>query len=263
MRERGFDYRPPFGSGRSYPEGEEPGTGLWKERYGFGVTTEAFAQPLVGDELVGHPPEVQPGEQTEEMKLVAQLSGPELKAYTAALMGADPPPPTASSADLDRFFDESDGCLYEAQRDAIDATPAMTLWLSFEDELADLQARIAADPAMLLYERDITQCVAESGMTWVSMHHTRTELQLQVDAIRFDTQTSVGNPDLYYLSEKSRTELARLQEYELTLARLVFACEAEIGSRDQLFAELRVGYEHDFIQTNSARLRTAGLLDER
>lgn len=264
MAAEGFEYIPPNledlnSFDATTGDGIEYGTPEYTARYGFGVTTQRFAQSAVGPDLVGYddaPIEDQaaPGDPNDEY--VNSLSDAERQAYDAALYGDTPDfawdesLTDAENQELaDAFYAdfEPTGCFAEAEANGPFAQ-ATAFYDEFGEELFELYEEIEDDPRFAAQLSEIEACVTEQGLEYVdpSRPYERWEAQLsELEADHF----SSGE-----LDSAGRDQLAALQTEEIAIAVATDECGGSQQALSDRFGELVAEYEQRFLDTNAERI---------
>lgn len=249
MRESGFEYTPlPAELTPRFEStaGDPPLFGAdWTAQYGFGVSTRRFAQSLTGD-LVGHPG-TPPGDVPSEdpnQDYVNALGAAERDAYFEALLG---PPPDLSE---DSGPPMPGGCTGPALQTAFEEGVGMTSFLdAFGDEVRSLQRRAEADPQVVEFKDDVSNCVAEAGLRWVDMATFEREFGARLDLVR-PVGVASGQP----LDEAALELLGELQREEFELAPIVVSCGGGPLRELEIVNRVRADLEQGFLEANAAAL---------
>ncbi len=264
-------------------DGLEWGSREWTEKYGFGITTQMFPQETVGPELVGYADEGfgGPGEEYEDPngEYIQSLSESDSEAYYEDLYGSDPGPNITeemTDEEMDAAFQEweenrvIDGCYPQAEEEFYGPDDFYT---EFGDEMDDMWDQMMNDPRIVAAETSTAECVSDKGLTYSSMEDVYEDFYERVEPM----QEQVWNSDMPDLTEEEfeamsdaeldaifnqppeltpeiKAELAELQAEEIELAIAVDDCGG--GQRDQedLFNEVRIEYEQNFVDSNRDRL---------
>lgn len=254
MKSKGFEYwqvSPPV---RNYPDGQERGTDAWRERYGFGISTELFPQPQLDPPLIGYPIDESASDSQVQgsMSYLDSLSEGERLAYEEALYGSNAPGMGASEEEVTAHFENSDGCLYSSQRDAASENVQFVLWSEFGAELLEMEERISNDPEVLAYEAKISKCVSAEGMSWSTHRAEIKRIRQETETIKMGQLVEGGVPT-FKLSDADAELLHNIQQEEVLLASLAHTCESQIGDRTIATAETRKKYERDFLTEHGDR----------
>lgn len=259
---RGFEYQPSGATLSAYPEDAGPGTEQWESRYGFGVTTTFFPEPLLPDGLIGRPVSKQAFE-TAQSEYVAGLGPDERAAYEVALNGSgDVPRPGSSQDEIEIYSETSDGCFPASQRAAREEFPPMVFFDAFGPQIQDLITLVEGDPEMLEYERELRRCIIDFGLDWTTYPQVVGELRRQISQISLTPGPPPDNapqasPSLT-LDQHAVQVLGTLQADELELAAAFRRCENEVGERDVVVRRISASYESDFIAENRTGLDDLG-----
>ncbi len=285
MQDLGFEYIPVdpeefmfFGDSG---DGPEWGTEEWTATYGFGVSTQWFSQEQVGPDLVGWDDSSFAEEEMNDpnQEIVDAMSESEMEAYYEALYGSDDAFPqfdeTLSQEEIDAqledFTWEPQGCEGEAY--ASEDSPER-FYIEFSDEIDDMFERMQSDPRIAEAEAKVASCVGDKGFTYTTMEDvyqtfetrlqdisamegvfdfpdvSEEEMEAMTDA-EFDELFNQGPPPL---SDQDRAILAEIQADEIAMAIAVDECGGGWEAQNDLFEEIRVEYEQEFIDANADRL---------
>ncbi len=291
MRAEGFEYTPTDDSSfQTFTQGEdglEYGSKAWVEKYGFGVSTQAFSQEQVGPDLVGHNFGdflSAPDASTDpNQAYVESLPPGEQEAYYAALYGADTGPEYDSSlseeeneAILNEYYGadyQPSGCFSDAFGDQFGNVNAF--FEEFQDEMEELQERFEADPRVAEARAKIKTCVADKGYDYTNQEDAYSDLQERVSAIggggggvvvfNDDSASDEGLTDEQVeqqffeqnkLSDDDKTKLATVQDHELGLALAVYGCSGNSldDTSNPELSKIRIDMEQEFLDANQDRL---------
>ena len=293
MRAEGFEYTPTDDAAfQVFVDGEEGleyGSKAWVEKYGFGVTTQAFSQEQVGPDLVGHnfgdffstpDPSNDPN-----AAYVQSLPQGEQEAYYAALYGSDSGPEYDSSlseeeneAIADEFYGadyEPTGCFSSAFVDNEFAN-VNAFFDEFQDEIEELQQRFEADPRVAEVRAKTKTCVADKGYVYTNQDDAFGDLQDRISDIGggaggggviisdgagsgsdlTDEQIEQQFFEQNKLSDDDKTKLAAAQEHELGMALAVYECSGNSldDTSNPELSKIRIQIEQEFLDTNQDRL---------
>jgi len=279
MAGKGFEYHPVDTSAiMRFVDGEEgldPESREWVEKYGFGVTTQAFSQTQVGPNLVGHPDfeEAMFDEEGDpNFAYVQSLNESEREAYETALYGGSLGPmtfdETMTEEEVDAHFDDSgfgpEGCLGDAYGLGEDGGPE-GLFAEFGEELESMYMSLESDPRFVEAMADVESCVTEKGLDFVSppdaWEHWSSDVDDMQDVLWSDNETSFDeamsedfNAKPPELSDEMKAKLGELQEQEITMALAVYDCGGSEEKMGQLAHEIRIELEHQFIEEHKEEL---------
>lgn len=299
MRELGWEYEPVNSSESSLSfetvddEGLEYGSDEWIERYGLGISTQAFAQSQVGPGLVGYDDgsdqiaDVQVDDSEDpNQDYVNGLSESEQQAYYTDLYGESPEiDGTLTEEEQQALWDnyEASGCYNDAYAEATGGIE-QDFFEEFGSELEELYERVNADPRVVAEQQVFVDCIADAGHTitanegpWEQFYKMfDDELQPIYDAQASASVDPFEGVDTDSMSEEEINEilesfnfagpeltadqlatLAALQERERALAADVLACEPGWftgASTSEIFFEVLTEYEQEFVDANAGRL---------
>ena len=288
MRDQGFTYiawaPDPATVYAPVEEGLDPESREFAERYGFGVSTQFYAQRDVGPGLIGHSGDGSGTsfEENPNERIRQALSPEELEAYDRAFWGADNPLFVPSS-DADEGEDDgilearrmtSFGCIGESQR-AIDGEASAVLDV-FAIEILGMTERAIADPRYVRYANDVERCVNEAGYDfyanrpdWAVLAHFD-QLMFEIDELvggnPFDQLTEVqlaamspAEIDALHdapreLSIEAKDQLAEVQALETATAVTVWDCGGNRGEQRRVVDEIVADLQARFIADNRDEL---------
>lgn len=294
MRTQGFEYTPNtidqgvvFDAGG---EGEEAwGSEAWIRKYGFGVSTQMFSQEQVGPDLVGNNyPMFESGGENEDpnQDYVQSLSEGEQEAYYAALYGDQPSfpweeegrePTEEEMAEMDAFFEdfEPTGCQNEAFEEAFGGGFDNELGQQFEEEfgdlLTDMYERMEASPEVVDHRAEVEACVEGKGFEYLTdetaWEHFSEQLNALGDQIYdplsgVDTtgwtdeqfQAAYEEAQTRTLPQETLDLLAEVQADEIATAVALFECGGGWQNEQELFDEIRIDLEQQFLEENREQL---------
>lgn len=281
MQTQGFEYIPVDNSDFflfEEADGLEWGSAEWTAKYGFGITTQRFSQEELGPDLIGYDDSGFQEQQDNDPNtaIVEAMSESESEAYYEALYGGEDSFPSFDEslseeeieAQLEDFDFEPSGCQGEAY--AEDSTNRF--YQDFSDELDDMWERMQADPRIAEAEREIADCVAEKGFEYSNMEDLYERWEPELSSIDEDIGYPGGDlteEDFAQMSESEldaifnqpriipddvKTRIGELQEEEISLAVAVDECGGGFAEQGDLFNEVRVEYEQQFVDDNADRL---------
>lgn len=266
-----------------FDEGDEEwGSEAWSEKYGFGITTQAFSQDQVGPNLVGYDDS---GFQDQEdndpnFAITEAMSDSERDAYYEALYGSEDSFPqideTLTEEEINEQLEDFDfqpsGCEGEAYAE----DSANAFYDEFGDDLSDMYERLESDPRIAEAEQKIATCVGEKGLEYTNMEglYERFEAQLQdlgayggdpfgesmeMTEEEFEAMTDAEREEFFNqgpppLSDSDKQLLGELQAEEIELALAVNECGGGFEDQQELFREVVVEYEQEFVDANIDRL---------
>lgn len=284
MKEQGFEYVPMDPSENMFfggEEGLEPGSDEWVAKYGFGITTMRFSQEQVGPDLIGHTyDEMFSPDDDPNHAILEAMSESERRAYQEALYGGDDFGPqfdeSLTEEEMEAQFEElgpeafmPGGCEGESMAN----DPSQAFYFEFNDELDDMWKRIQNDPRIVAAEEEIGRCVADKGHQYDGMENLYQQFESDLNQIETELWGGDFGPDISEdelasmseaelevafqppeLSDESRALLADLQAEELALAQAVNECGGGFAGQEELYNEVRVEYEQEFLDTHADRL---------
>ena len=232
MKTQGFDYSPPaptsaplVGAGG---DGADFASLEWAETWGFGVSTQLLPADVVGPNLKGFDEAADVLEVPQES--LEGLPQEEVQAFFEALEGPE-------------------GCLAEGERLAFSVEPE-PFEIEFRDELAELQERADAHPDVVGHAEGVQQCLAGRGYDYGSGYEAAIEFERRADALlgqlAYDADGSLDGP--------SGALLAELQADEIALASEVYDCDGWVHHYEEVYGQVLLGLEAEFVQRNAERL---------
>lgn len=285
MREQGFEYVPQDNSQFISFAGEDEElayfSSAWIDKYGFGITTQRFAQSDVGPDLVGYDDAGFSDEAMEDSvdpneAYLEALSEGEQEAYYEALWGTEPEiPEGATDAEMDEAYSnwEPDGCQSEAYEEMWGGN-LNDFYSEFNDDLDALYELLETDQRVINYRAEVSVCVADKGFEYTNMEELYERFETEMQDIgggmgaMFDPfedeeidpeQMSEDELDEFYremsaLSDEDKAALAVLQAEEIALARVVVDCGGGELNEWQALDSVRIEYEEQFLVDNADRL---------
>ncbi|MGI9596110.1 MAG: class I SAM-dependent methyltransferase [Acidimicrobiales bacterium] len=288
MKQQGFEYVPretPQFDFLTTADGLAYDSREYAEKYGFGITTERFAQEEVGPDLIGHISD-EPGESFEvdpNDAIVEAMDGATRAAYYEALYGGDDSfpslDPAATSDDQlealeDELGYEPQGC--EGEVWAEQANNAF--YQEFDSELQELYESVEDDPRLEERQTEITECVVDKGFQFGGLDRdgyqelygrfedglNRIEEmvgEFPGEDLTDEELAAMTEEQLDELFDKPReltpeaaTLLGELQAEETELAVVVFDCGGSLSANEELYREVTAEYEERFLSDNADRL---------
>ncbi len=234
----------------------------WISVYGFGISTLAFEQQQLNDELVGHPgiPDVAEVQSNPNREYYASLSSADQAAFDAAMEGQT-----------------SNGCRHKAEiAGGHRHTIQQDLLAQFRSEMIEIDERVEADTRVQAFLDDLRLCVRDRGYEFVDMGRTLAEFEPRVDRLvaqlptdpldqideaELDAMTDAERSRLFEsapdrpppLPQEYYTELAQIQKEEVALALAVHDCGSMRTLADLRFL-VRAELEEEFLDSNEALL---------
>jgi len=279
MGEQGFEYYPTappeVGADPLAALEAEMGPAAFAEQFGLGISTTAFLQSTVGPDLVGLAGvdtalTGQPEANRNDVFLDA-LTPQEQDAYAVALFGPDDGPlDNAGATDRNQ---EPQGCLAQAR--AFETSTALydDFVETFAQDLAEIDALIAADPRIVEAQLAAASCVNEKGVVFSSLDEAYEEITTELQSLSGEavgmpegiTEPELAvlaaeNPDGIWgsftvqLNNQQRSHLASLQAREQTLAVALLECNAGAAGAADLYQSVRADYEARFVTDEAGRL---------
>ena len=282
MRAQGFEYTPvdqstsmTFGI-----DSEELAyfSDEWVAKYGFGISTQRFAQSEVGPNLVGFDDSAGAMEAEEfvdpNQPYVDSLSQPEQDAYYEALYGTQPDIPVdATEEEMNEIYAnfEPTGCQAESQSDFF-AGPEQQFYEQFGTELEAIYERVESDQRVIDYRAEVTACAAEAGFTYTTMGDLYSQFEDKLTGVgpnwesdplvdagldplqMTDEEINEFYQSLNVLDDADRATLAEVQTEEVALAQAVIGCGGGWLNEEVILGDVRVELEQEFLDVNRDRL---------
>ncbi|MEL6983525.1 MAG: hypothetical protein AAFO29_13955 [Actinomycetota bacterium] len=265
-------------------EGLDPDSRRFAATYGFGVSTQFYAQRDVGPGLLGHSGDGSgyAFEENPNDVIRAGLTPEELAAYDRAFWGADSPyflstaqqDELAASGKLVGRLITSHGCIGEAQR-AIDGEAGEVLDV-FAIEILTMTERAYSDDRYLEYAATVERCVHDAGYDFYVNQPAWAILAHFDDLVSTVDQLVGGNPfdeltdddlaelspqeiDALYdlprdLGDEARNRLAEVQDLEVATATTVWDCGGSADEERRVINEILAGLQADFIEEHRDEL---------
>ncbi|WP_324652477.1 hypothetical protein [Georgenia sp. H159] len=267
MAEQGFEYLPVAqDQAVTYTEDEDVDTAEWAEQYGYGITTEPWA-----DEQPAEPAEewVDPNED-----YVSSMSPSEQEAYFAALHGE----PTFAEGDgewvegediAEEYSWEEAGCqgrayheVYEEDEDAaMMEDPAFTEFFAAAERLYEDAQR---DPRVTEINAEWAECMADAGVSGMTtpdeastaLYEEYDRLYMEADSqvdwetIDWEALGETADPVREYMDEAG---LDALREREIATAVADHACQEELQTQTR-YLQVQFDLEETFVETYSAEI---------
>lgn len=294
MRTQGFEYTPNNFDGAVFFDGagegeEEWGSEAWIRKYGFGVSTQMFSQEQVGTDLVGHNyAQFESGGENSDpnQAYVDSLSEGEQEAYYAALYGDQPTfafeeegraPTDEEIAEMDAAFEDFQptGCQNEAFEQAFNGGGDNELFQQFDDEfgdlLNDLFQRMEASAEVVDHRAEVEACVEGKGFEYLTDENAWEHFSEQLNSVGEEIYDPLAGVDTTgwtdeqfeaaYEEAQTRTLpqetldlLAEVQADEIATAVAVFECGGGWQNEQELFDEIRIDLEQEFLDENRDQL---------
>jgi hypothetical protein len=263
-------------------DGLEWGSEEWVRKYGYGVTTQWFSQEAVGPDLVGYESHESESDESGDpnTEIYESLSESEREAYDVALWGDPDDQPvfdeTLTEEEMEEQFAEWEptGCSAEADADVYGFEEANSFYMEYSDEMQEMYEAMLADPRVVELEQETSDCVTDRGLEYVSendyweeMNPIREELEAGVElpgmdlsAEEMDEMTAEEVEEMFSqpenLTDDVKARLAELQEEEIALAVAVYECGGGTQQNEELFEEIRVEYEQQFLDDHADELES-------
>ncbi len=265
-------------------EGLDPESREFAARYGFGVSTQFYAQRDVGPGLLGHSGDGSgyAFEENPNDVIRAELSAEELAAYERAFWGADSPyfMSSAEQAELEaegilvgRLM-ASHGCFGEAQR-AIDGE-AFDVLDVFAIEILTMTERAYSDERYLDHAASVERCVHEAGYdfyanqpAWATLAYFDGLLAEVDELVGGDPFAELTDAELGELSpqeidelfdvprtipDEAKDRLAEIQDLEVATATTVWDCGGSADEERRVIGEALAEMQAEFIEANRDEL---------
>ena len=283
MQAEGFEYTPVDPAEFSFTgvgaDGLVWGTEEWVQKYGFGVTTQAFSQAEVGSEAVGYDnSQFTDGADVNDPNAayVASLSADDQEAYRKALSGVQPDfdPATMTDEEIDELFDDPvvSGCS-NAGNDRLAEVRQQAFYQEFGGQLDQMWDAIDNDPRILEAAAAVEACVTDQGLPFISEADAYLFFDGRLAPIRERTyqESAVSAPDVNSLTDEELEEyydnlprpevsdedlviLGELQAEEIASAVAAFECGGSGADEAELFSELQIEYEQRFLDDNASAI---------
>lgn len=265
-------------------DGLDPESREFAAIYGFGVSTQFYAQRDVGPGLLGHSGDGSgyAFEENPNEVVRAGLSPEELAAYDRAFWGADSPY-FLSSAEQDELeasgklvgrLITAHGCIGEAQR-AIDGDASDVLDV-FAIEILTMTERAYSDDRYLAYAADVERCVHQAGYdfyanqpAWATLAHFDELVSAVDELVGGDPFEELTDADLAALSpqeidalydlprdvgEEARNRLAEIQDLEVATATTVWDCGGSADEERRVINDILADLQARFIEEHRSEL---------
>jgi hypothetical protein len=257
MSEQGFDYTPMDPSsqgGMSFSSEDldvEWGTREFAEQYGYGITTDPWA------ELQESQPE--PEEFVDpNAEYVESMSQSEAEAYFLALHGNQ-----EFSEDPEEEVEwdwEQNGCYGKAQHEVYEAGRDDTDMASLEEEMNSLWEQTQQDPRIAEATTAWIDCMGDAGFTGLA---TVDDAQMQIsdksNAIYEDAYPSdmgeemPSEEDFAAIEAQIQEKLGEIKDEEIATAVADFECREETDFDDTM-QEVSFELEQEFVDTHKEEL---------
>lgn len=291
MKEQGFDYTPVDNSAFLSVTGEDDldyDSREYAEKYGFGITTQAFSQEEVGPDLVGHNfNDFGDGEEFSDpnQEMIEAMDDTTRDAYYEALYGAEDDfpvfdPETMTEEEMaeleEEFVYEPSGCEGEAYADEFNND----FYQEFSEELEELYESVEKDPRVAEQQEQLTACIADKGFEFNATSDGFNQIIEELDVQMEEVNALVGFPgddlteadfeamsaeeleameELFNqpveLPEEAKAILADAQAKEVEMALAVYDCGGREDSElTRIYQEVQAEYEQRFLDDNADRL---------
>jgi hypothetical protein len=259
MAEQGFDYTPmdpTTQGGMSFSSEDldvEWGSREFAEQYGYGITTDPFA------ELQGSQPEPEPEEYVDpNAEYIESMSESEQQAYFEALHGNQEMP---EDPEGEYEYDwEQNGCYGKAQHEVYEIgmdDPAIT---SLEEEMNALWEQTQQDPRVTKATTSWINCMGDAGYTGLAaVEDAHNQISEKSNAIYENAYPSdmgeemPSEEDIAAIESAIQAKLAGVKEEEIATAVADWECRDEIGFDDTM-KEVSFELEQEFVDTHREEL---------
>ncbi len=233
MQANGFEWRPSPVPGKLRAYDETFGTLDWALRYGLGVSTLAFPSADLPEDLIGHPGSAG-GDADPNETYLAELDAAQRQEFDRALHGESLALPDG-------------GCLDDAaSEDGVGRTAEFLA--EFGDELQVAQQAAGSAPDVVVLDREIASCMADSSWATSSVDEFQDETVARLASIQRGYDPSVG------LSAEATATLRALQATELEFARAWHECRRRTEA-DRRLEDAQRDAIRAFIDANQDGLR--------
>ncbi len=290
MAAEGFEYIPQdhgdmivFGEDAG-PDGLVWGSDEWVAKYGFGISTQAFPQEIVGPELVGMDESMYMGEEDHQdpnEDYVNSLSEADREAFYETLYGNDPGPDIEegmSDEEMEEAIAEWEenreftGCEEKAWADSNFGGGQDAFYREFGDDMEDMWEGIESHPKIVEAERGIAECVSDKGYAYTTMREVYEQFDEKMQPLwevayaepevilSEEEMAAMSQQELeeFYgpqeLSDEAKSQLAEIQAEEVGMATAVNECGGGFDANQDVYEEVRIEMERDFIEANKERL---------
>ncbi|MCP4959588.1 MAG: hypothetical protein GY925_10000 [Actinomycetia bacterium] len=254
MKRQGFDYQSIVYSDASHAfDRGDVFERSWVEEFGFGASTTFFDQDQLDGTVVGNP-----GTSNDPAPVLDNIPEDQRGAYFEALYGVE-----ADSA----AYGPPGGCVAEVEAEITAKSPAALLSLHLGVELADLEARIAAAPVVVEWEREVSDCMALDGFKFSTIEQVRQSFWVEVEELAASMPTGdpllgvdVDDPEAveeaialanYRLDETRLASLREIQGREIDTALAAFDCGAGVIEQLTFMDPIRDEYERAFLEEHA------------
>jgi len=286
MTRAGFEYVPFVAEG--YSLFSRPDTDFdhfsreWPESFGFGYTTNAFAQDLIDPDLVGRDRSAEIVEilDNPNREILLALTEPEQDIYQETLYG---PENVLGIGDEPLENPQPGGCQAEAN-EVLASNSGLSFRVQFRDELGELMDQVAVDPRVVARDAEVESCVRSKGFEIESYNAIRSGDHPWQDAIAeirsalesrdpdegLDFEEieamSQAEQDAFFaernalfdlgpvLSADQNETLRKIQLEEIQLATVVFDCGGLNREEFELRTKVHYELQERFVEENSAKL---------
>lgn len=215
------------------PEGIDPDSREWAERYGLGISTRRFTPEEVGPDLVGvDRREPAPEPVNPNIERWESMSEEEAESYFLVLFGDLASEPFVP------------GCFQASRLIHTKSAVEVDFVNQFDDDLALLDKDVEADDRIIEITREFEACASDGGnIEPIQIDELLTDLAELSFAL--DAQGSFTAADLERLGE--------LQRAEIESGMLQFDCGGPLRLQND-YRTIRAEYEEQFIKQHRSRL---------
>lgn len=260
----------------------EWGSKEYAEKYGFGASTQAFSQAMVGPDLIGHNYSESAAEesfQDPNEVYIESLTDPVREAYYAALYGMDEGPDWDEALSdeeneeaMEEFYQDyvPTGCMNVAYEDANGIEGEEQKWEEFEEKFGDMweqmEERFDSDPRVIEIENEISSCMSEKGFEY-DEEEIAEEFYTEINELQEEIYSSFDESAMYEegveaedfvyeeptLNAEQLATLADIQERELATAAAVVECNGGVlySYFNPDLQKVRAEIEQEFLDENA------------
>ncbi len=275
--------------GGEVDDGEAWGSEAWTRKFGFGITTTRFSQAQVGPDLIGHNFPTGPGPEGEggfvdpNQDYIDSLSESEQGAYYGALYGTNQgqvfgfeeeerEPTEEEMEEMERNY-VATGCEPVAYEEVY-TQGGEEQFQAFDDEFGDLLEemfqRAEASPEIVEFRAEVQACVLDKGFEYLGMEEAYQFFEQKMEAAGLNGDP-FSNIDFENLSDEEIDQafqdaqnkplppdqlaaLAEVQDEEIGMAVAAVECGGGARNEANVFNDLRVEMENQFLEDNKERL---------
>lgn len=269
MADEGFEYIPvDYSGGVTYVSGEDWGSEEWTQQYGYGITTDPWAdeEPVSGDEDAEW---LDPNAEYYE-----SMSDSEREAYDIALNGEQTEIGEGEWVEDDEgYYDDSDynwedgGCWGKANHEVYQDENSMWEDPAFTEMMEAYEGvyeKVQTDPRMADINAEWAQCMADAGLTGLAapddtytaivdeydLIMRKVEDEIDLDGIDWDNVPDDYDPWQEYMEGAG---LVELREREIAMAVADLACQEESNVESRRLS-IQFEYEEEFLAEWEAEL---------